>query len=358
MIAKDGNGNAVVHVQAGGGYDVTIGSGLLERAASFIPQPPEMQRVAIVTDDIVEDLFVDQVMASFMTAGFEVSSFVFQHGEASKNVYTYAAIVEHLAARHLTRSDLVAALGGGVVGDLAGFAAATYQRGCKFIQVPTTLLAAVDSSVGGKTGIDLFAGKNLAGAFYQPLAVVCDTDCIASLPAAEFSNGMAEALKYGVLCDRLLFDALQGDVEENLGELIARCVDIKREYVEADEREANVRKFLNLGHTFGHAIEKASYYAVPHGSAVSIGMVMAARLAASRGLADAGIVDEVAAALQAAGLPTSTDIPTYALVQVALSDKKRAGDEISFVLPRAIGECELVRIPTTEVAEVFEAARA
>ena len=356
MIRNDENGNAVVHIEAGGGYDVTIGAGLLGKVASLVPRCPETQRVAIITDDIVDDLFMDAVMGSFMSAGFEVSSFVFQHGETSKSLHTYGAVLEHLAARHMTRADLVVALGGGVVGDLAGFAAATYMRGCKFVQVPTTLLAAVDSSVGGKTAIDLIAGKNLAGAFHQPIAVVCDTDCIASLPPAEFANGMAEALKYGVLCDADLFGSLQGDVKGNLRDIIARCVDIKRGYVEADEREGGVRKFLNLGHTFGHAVEKASFYSVPHGSAVAIGMVMAARLAERRGLAEAGLADAIAQALRDAGLPTSTDIPVASLAQVALSDKKRAGDAISFILPRAVGSCELVPIASADVSAAFEAA--
>lgn len=356
MAIRQDDGNAVVRIQVGDGYDVTIGAGLLRRTAELVPGCEDVQRVVIVTDDVVEDLFMDAVMGSFMSAGFEVSSFVFQHGEESKNVHTYAAILEHLAARRLTRSDLVVALGGGVVGDLAGFAAATYMRGCKFVQVPTTLLAAVDSSVGGKTAIDLYAGKNLAGAFYQPSAVICDTDCLASLPLAEFANGMAEALKYGVLCDADLFDLLRGDSRANLQEIIARCVDIKRAYVEDDEREAGSRRFLNLGHTFGHAIEKCTYYGVPHGSAVAMGMVMAAREAERRGLARAGLAEQLSEVFAEVGLPTSTDVPAQMLSQAVLSDKKRRGDTITFVLPCEVGKCRLVPVPIAEVesAMTFE----
>jgi len=354
-MEKRDDGSLVVHVNAGRGYDVTVGRGLLARAASLVPADERTVRVVIVADEITEDLFMDQVMASFMGAGYEVSSFVFQHGETSKRIHAYASIVEHLAARRLSRSDLVVALGGGVVGDLAGFAAATYMRGCRFVQIPTTLLAAVDSSVGGKTGIDLDAGKNLVGAFYQPEAVICDVECLDSLPDAEFANGLAEALKYGVLCDEELFELLQRDPRGQAQELVARCVDIKRRYVEADEREAGDRRFLNLGHTFGHAIEKASDYTVAHGSAVAMGMVMAARYAASRGMAAPGLVVQIAGALEACGLPTAADLPEGQLARAALSDKKRQGQSIVFVLPRAVGSCVLVPVPLADVPAAFGA---
>ena len=356
MTTEKQNAVEIVHVNAGSAYDVVIGRGILAQAASLVPHCDNAERVVVVADDITERLFMDQVMASFMNAGFEVSSFVFAHGEARKNICTYAGLLDHLAARHLTRSDLVVALGGGVVGDLAGFAAATYMRGCGFVQIPTTLLAAVDSSVGGKVAIDLLAGKNLAGAFHQPRVVVCDTACLDSLPSQEFANGMAEALKYGVLRDPALFEALQDHPRENLERLIARCVDIKRAYVEADERESGARKYLNLGHTFGHAIEKASGYDVPHGSAVAIGIVMSARLAVARGMADASLVTVLSTCLDNAGLPISTDMPARVLARAALSDKKRAGHAIPFVLPRAVGECDLVPVNVADLEAAFTQA--
>ena len=354
-MEKRNDGSVVVRVNAGRGYDVTVGHGLLDRVAQFVPANENALRVVIVADEITEDLFMDRVMASFMNAGYEVSSFVFQHGETSKHIHVYASIVEYLAARRLSRSDVVVALGGGVVGDLAGFAAATYMRGCRFVQVPTTLLAAIDSSVGGKTGIDLGAGKNLVGAFYQPDAVVCDVDCFDSLPDAEFANGLAEALKYGVLCDAELFEMLQRDPRGHVQELVARCVDIKRRYVEADEREQGDRRFLNLGHTFGHAIEKTSDYTVAHGSAVAMGMLMAARYATSRGMAASGLVAQIAGALEACGLPMEPDVPVPQLAQAALADKKRQGDSIVFVLPRAVGDCDLVPVAMADVPQAFGA---
>ncbi|WP_350453688.1 3-dehydroquinate synthase [Slackia heliotrinireducens] len=356
MIRTDGNGNSVVHVATGEQYDVTIGKGLIGQVASFVPSLEKVSRVAVVADDVVEGLFLGDVTDGLKRAGFEVSAFAFPAGEPSKNIHTFAAVLEHLAEHRMTRNDMVVALGGGVVGDVAGFAAASYMRGCPYVQVPTTMLAAVDSSVGGKTAIDLQAGKNLAGAFYQPSAVVCDIDCIAALPSGEFANGMAEALKYGVLCDAGLFDDLGDNPRDHLQELIARCVDIKRRYVEADEHEGGLRKFLNLGHTFGHAIEKCSGYAVPHGSAVAIGMVMAARVSASRGMADQALVDRLARALESAGLPTSTDIPAEELAWAAQSDKKRSGDTVTFVLPKTIGNCELVDVGVAELGGVFETA--
>lgn len=344
----------VVHIAAGPGYDVRIGNGLLDTCGSRLAELVKPCHALIVCDDTVAQLWLTDTRSSLEHAGFKVSVFTFAHGEASKNMRTLSDVLEYAAVQHLTRSDVIVALGGGVTGDLAGFAAACYLRGIRFMQVPTTLLAAVDASVGGKTAVDLSAGKNLAGAFHQPIAVICDTDTMSTLPASEFAFGVAEGYKSAVLADAELFDLIEEDAHGNVREIIARCVDIKRRYVEADEREAGARRYLNLGHTFGHAVEICSGFEVGHGAAVAVGMVMAARYAAYEGCASPQLVTRFAEAFVKYGLPCSTDIPVDDLTRAALSDKKRLGDSIIFVLPRSIGECYLKRVPVSQLREVFE----
>ena len=250
----------------------------------------------------------------------------------------------------------MAALGGGVTGDMAGFAAAVYLRGIRCVQLPTTLLAAVDSSVGGKTAVDLTAGKNLAGAFSQPAAVLCDTDCLKSLPAAVFADGAAEAIKTGVLCDETLFALFEdGTLTADPGEVIARCIAYKAGVVERDEKELGERKLLNLGHTVGHAIEKCSGFTIPHGHAVAAGLAIMARSAEALGWTEEPLAERIAACLERNGLPTGTDYTAEALAQAALSDKKRAGDTITVVVPRRIGECELKKLPVRELPGLIAA---
>ena len=253
-------------------YDVRIGSGLLGRCGDYLAALLGQRRIAVLADDTVASLYLDTVTAALEDAGFAVCSHIFPSGEGRKNLSTLTELLEFLASEHLTRTDCVAALGGGVTGDMAGFAAAVYLRGIRYVQLPTTLLAAVDSSVGGKTAVDLTAGKNLAGAFCQPAAVICDTDCLKTLPPDVFADGAAEAVKTGVLSDEALFALFEdGTLTADPGEVIARCVAYKAGVVERDEKEQGERKLLNLGHTVGHAIEKCSGYVIPHGHAVAAG---------------------------------------------------------------------------------------
>ena len=268
-------------------YEVSIGGGLLHTCGQHLAQVLAPCHVAVITDSTVAPLYLDTVCGSLRSAGFAVSSYVFPAGEQHKHIGTFAAILEFLAEQRLTRTDCIAALGGGVVGDMAGFAAATFLRGIRYVQLPTTVLSAVDSSVGGKTAIDLKAGKNLAGAFLQPAAVLCDTDCLASLPAEVFADGAAEAIKTGILCDESLFTLFEdGTLTADPAEIIARCVAYKAGVVERDEKEQNERRLLNLGHTIGHAIEKCSNYAIPHGHAVAAGLAIMAKAAANLGWTD------------------------------------------------------------------------
>ncbi len=346
-----------VHVATGNAYDVTIGRGLLDTAGEWLAALTPSRIAALVADDTVDALYGNHVTVALESAGFAVLRFTFPHGEQSKTLATYGRMLDFLAENRVTRADTVVALGGGVTGDMAGFAAATYLRGVNIAQIPTTLLAMVDSSVGGKTGVDLPAGKNLVGAFHQPIGVLCDVDALATLPPDVYADGMAEAIKYGVLCDASLFEALkQHGATEALPEVVARCVAIKAGVCAGDECDRGQRQMLNLGHTFGHAIERCSGYTLPHGHAVAIGMVYAARIAVHLGLCDAACVPQVVAALQANGLPINAPYAAGALAEAALGDKKRAGGTLTLVLPKAIGQCVLYPVPVENLPALAQVA--
>ena len=286
--------------------------------------------------------------AHCVTAGVRAVPAILPAGEETKSLAQYAALLHKLAEAGLTRADTVVALGGGVIGDLAGFAAATWLRGIRLVQVPTTLLAMVDSSVGGKTAIDLPEGKNLVGAFHQPAAVVCDPQLLDTLPSAILRDGCAEALKTAVLFDPDLFSHLAArGTDFDRMTVLPRCIACKRDAVCADEFDRGTRQLLNLGHTAGHAIEALSGYRISHGHAVAIGLAMMAR-AFCRDAA------QIEAALTKLGLPTRTEFPPERLAQAALADKKRAGERITLVIPRAIGDCVLREVPVDTLPDIFE----
>lgn len=336
-------------------YDVRIGSGLLGRCGDYLAALLGQRRIAVLADDTVASLYLDTVTAALEDAGFAVCSHIFPSGEGRKNLSTLTELLEFLASEHLTRTDCVAALGGGVTGDMAGFAAAVYLRGIRYVQLPTTLLAAVDASVGGKTAIDLRGGKNLAGAFYQPQAVLCDLDTLDTLPAETFADGCAEVIKYGMIGDPALLDKLErldfrGDPEE----VAARCIAQKRDLVEQDEFDTGARQLLNLGHTIGHGVEACSGYAISHGKAVAIGMTLVTRAAVSLGLCPAPVLPRLEALLHRYGLPTTTEYPARALYEKTLSDKKRAGDTITLVVPTGWGKSRLRQIPVGELLTWIE----
>ena len=345
-----------ISVRVSPAYQVDIGPGLLEESGGRLAGLLGPCRVAVLTDSTVAPLYLDTVTRSLEAAGFAVCAHVFPAGEGNKNLSTLAELLEFLAAQRLTRTDCVAALGGGVAGDMAGFAASVYLRGVRCVQMPTTLLAAVDSSVGGKTAVDLRAGKNLAGAFSQPAAVLCDTDCLKTLPPDVFADGAAEAIKTGVLSDERLFALFEdGTLTADPGDVIARCVAYKAAVVERDEKEQGERKLLNLGHTVGHAIEKCSGYAIPHGHAVAAGLAIIARSAETLGWAETPVAGRIAACLAKNGLPTRSDFPAEALAEAALADKKRAGGDITLVIPRRIGDCALRKVPVGELPAIIAA---
>jgi 3-dehydroquinate synthase len=329
---------------------ITIEAGLLDRAGEILAKGNDLCTAAIISDDCVAGLYLPRLEAALKAAGFHVFSFVFPHGETSKNAATYIRILEYLANNHLTRTDMVTALGGGVVGDIAGFAAATYLRGVKLVQIPTTLLACVDSSVGGKTGIDLSAGKNLAGAFHQPVAVLIDPKLLDTLPQDVYRDGIAEVIKYACIRDSGLWGLLHKKTVP-VQEIIKLCVDIKLSIVERDAFDRGERQLLNFGHTFGHAVEQCSGFTLSHGKSVAIGMAIMARTCCCRGLCSPETLDQLIQMLAQHGLPTRTRFSAEDLFSVMQSDKKRAGGSITLVTLRAIGKAELRK---TVMAEAFD----
>lgn len=345
-----------VTVRASKEYDIRIGSGLLSQAGPDIAALGGIQTAAVISDSHVWPIYGVRVCRSLEQAGIRTVHFVIPAGEQSKSGPSYLQLLNFLARSRLTRSDCLVALGGGVVGDLTGFAAATYLRGIRYVQIPTSLLAAVDSSVGGKTAIDLEAGKNLAGAFWQPSLVLCDTDTLDSLPQEIFRDGCAEVIKYAVLYDPALFARLD---REQLGfdreAVIARCVTLKRNVVAEDEFDRGSRQMLNLGHTIGHGIEAESHFSVSHGQAVATGMVIAARIAEHLKLCSAETRSSIVSILQKFGLPVWTSVPAELLYTYTLSDKKRSGGGINLILPEQIGRCIIRPTALPELRELIKA---
>lgn len=347
-----------VNVQTARPYDVHIGYGLLPSLGETLRTCHPPCRVALVSDENVDPLYGDVARRSLMKAGFAVYTSVLAPGEGSKTLDAYGGLLFFLAESGLTRSDVVVALGGGVVGDLAGFAAATYLRGIAYVQAPTTLLAAVDASVGGKTAVNLPSGKNTVGAFWQPLLVVCDCDTFETLPYEVYLDGVAESLKYGVITDRKLFEEIaSGGLDGDCLDIVARCVAIKAEIVAEDERDTQRRALLNFGHTIAHALEILSGYTISHGHAVSIGMVGMARVSETQALCAPGCAGILMAMLDRLGLPCETSYTADAIAEVALRDKKRAGDTITLIVPESIGHCMMHSIPAEELPRVLRRAK-
>ena len=338
-----------VTVKASQSYKILIEKGLLTSIGAHVEELLGKARICIVTDDTVNELYSSSVEASLSLHGISYVKFVIPHGEASKNAGNLISLLEFLASSRITRSDAIIALGGGVVGDLAGFAAGVYLRGIKFIQVPTTLLAMVDSSVGGKTAIDLEAGKNLAGVFHQPSLVLCDPDTLNTLSDEIFADGCAEVIKYGIINDKEFFELLKHGIKNNIETVIERCVQNKAQIVELDEFDLGNRQLLNLGHTIGHAIELCSNLTISHGSAVAIGTVIATKIAIYLGLCPESDLNEIINLLKDAKLPTECAYTASELASVASADKKRAGDRINLVLPYGIGSCKLYKVSVCDL---------
>ncbi len=331
----------------------------LEEIGRRVREIQDGGKLAVITDENVGPKYLPACCRSLQDAGFDVYTFTVPSGEESKSGRVYLKLLSGLADIPLTRSDGVVALGGGMVGDLAGFTAATYLRGIRVIQVPTTLLAAVDSSVGGKTAINLPEGKNLAGAFHQPELVLQDAELLSSLPQQTLLDGMAEVIKYGMIADRELFDRLK-DVDaawKNLETIVGRCVAIKRRFVEEDEFDYGVRHLLNFGHTIGHAIEKCSDYGFSHGLSVAKGMNFITAIAAEQGWCGADAFDELHGLLKAYGFDLRVPYGDAELFGAMCSDKKREKDSIDLVVPESVGRCVRRTVPVSELRGLLESGR-
>ncbi len=346
-------------------YSVYIGYDILSKVGKAAAMAAKSRKALIVTDDNIPLKYIEKVENSLTDEGFEVSKFVFPHGEKSKNISTYAALLNFAATEKLCRSDIMIALGGGVCGDMTGFAAATYMRGIKYIQVPTSLLAAVDSSVGAKTAIDLEVGKNLVGAFHRPAAVICDLSTLSTLPDDFLTDGMAEVIKYAHIREPELLEILENseDIFQNIKDctekdkiidIVARCVELKAQIVNDDEFDNGDRQLLNFGHTAGHAIEAASQFGISHGHAVAAGMCIFARAAAKQGLCDSDVAERIIALNHKYALPIDTPYAVEALYNAALSDKKSIGNAICVVVPDRRAHCKLKKLSHDELYEFIK----
>lgn len=349
-----------IEVKTSKPYNVLVEKNILARSGELVSQVVSAKtgrKALIVSDSTVSALYMDIVATSFAAAGFVVKQFVFQAGEEQKHLATVASIVEFCAKSELTRSDILVALGGGVVGDMTGFAASMYMRGVDFVQIPTTLLAMVDSSVGGKTGCNLKSGKNLVGAFYQPRLVLCDADVLKTLTTQEFACGVAEAIKTGILGDEKLFALFEGGLkQENLNAVIESCIKIKADVVCKDEKEGSLRKILNFGHTIGHAIEKLSNYTVPHGYAVAQGMMAVCAGADAMHLVDEPCSARIKQVLAQNNLPTTINYSAEELYSAVILDKKRSTSGLTLVIPKKIGTVALKECNLDEVRAFLQLA--
>lgn len=339
-----------IQVQTRSPYPIWIDRGILSQSGALLRERTKANAAAIITDDVVDALYGDTVQDSLAESGFRVAKFVFPNGESQKCSATLNRIYDFLCENALTRADCVVALGGGVVGDLAGFAAATFLRGIDYLQIPTTLLSQVDSSVGGKTAIDCAGGKNLIGAFKQPIGVVCDPETLSSLPDVLLSDGLGEVIKYGMIWDEALFQTLEEHDLHTIGQtfntVIPACIDIKRQVVEADEYETGLRMILNYGHTFAHAIERYYHYKTyTHGSAVAAGMCVMARKTAPP-----AVYERLCHCVERYDLPTNVPAPLGSLVPLCRADKKRADDIMRFIVCEKIGKAEIRSMPFSQFA--------
>lgn len=331
----------IVRMKTRNEYNVIIDYGLLDRAGDYIYSAIGGDIAVIVSDDTVSSLYLDRLRASLKAADYKTAIFNFRNGEASKNIFTYSRVLEFLAEKKVTKSDVIVALGGGVVGDITGFVAATYMQGIPYAQVPTTLTAAIDSSIGGRAVINLDAGKDIVGVFHQPGVVLCDLEFLEKLPPRLFVEGCAEVIKYAMIADGELFQTLGNGSPLELQEVVSRCVEIKRDVVCGDEYEQGSRSLLDFGHTLGRAIGHLSQYRISHGKALSIGMVMETFAAVKLGMCGGDCYDSLVDLLQNYGLPVRTRFESDELVAAMMTDKKRNGESITLVFPRKIGKCIL-----------------
>ncbi|MBQ6934592.1 MAG: 3-dehydroquinate synthase [Clostridia bacterium] len=337
-------------------YDVIVGENLIHSCAQDVERVIGNNKICIISDENVWNIHGEKVKNQLSAMAKSVCVYTFAPGEDAKNIENLYNILEFLAENELKREDVVVTLGGGVTGDLGGFAASVYLRGIRLVHIPTSLLAMVDSSVGGKTAINLKKGKNLAGSFYQPSLVLCDLDLLKTLPEENYTEGMAEVIKYAVVFDENLFENLRtgGYITE---EIIARCVDLKRIVVEEDERDTGSRMLLNFGHTLGHSVEKLSNYGISHGNGVAVGMAILTKGCQKLGICPGGTYEEMRKILELYKLPYDCDYTAEQLVNAAKNDKKSGNSGINLIIPQKIGSCKVEKMPYDKLLEIVKAGK-
>ena len=352
-----------INIQASSDYDVLIGAGLIDSCGTHIRERLfRAQKALIVTDTNVAPLYLARVKSSLESEGFSCYEYIFEAGEEKKNIESIAGMWAVMAKGEFTRTDLVVSLGGGVATDMGGFAAATFLRGISVVQIPTSLLAMADAAIGGKTGIDLPQGKNLAGSFHQPTMVIEDTDCLTTLPAETFTEGMAEVIKYAFIMDKPLYEelskiaaegramSLQNDID-SVTKILLSCVKDKAEVITEDEMDNGRRQILNYGHTIGHVIERNSNFTLAHGVCVAKGMGIIADACCKNGLSSKETADEIKGLITAYGLPCEDTITPEEAVSGAMNDKKKRGDNVSVVLVNEIGKAEIKKMTPENLLE-------
>lgn len=342
-----------IKIKTSRNYEVIVGAGASTTIGAEISAISSAARILTVTDDNVAPLHADAFISRLPQAA-EKHIFILPHGEEHKSIETVMSILTYLKEHGFDRNDLIIALGGGVTGDMAAFAASIYMRGIDFVNVPTTLLSQVDSSVGGKTGVDFLGAKNIIGTFYQPRLVLCDTDYLNTLPDEIFADGCAEVIKYAFINDPRLLELIDGGIKSNIESIVFRCVSNKNDIVSRDEFDRGDRALLNFGHTIGHAVEGLSEYKISHGKAVAIGMAVISEACEASGICVGGVYDRLVSVLTANSLPASTDFTAEALIGAVKNDKKKSGDGISVIVPVSIAQTQIKKMSFDELYELIK----
>lgn len=334
-------------------YSVLVGSGAVENIASELKDLLKAKRAMIVSDDNVAPLHLENLKAK-LEHSFECFTHILKNGEENKNIDAVLGILSHMQEEEFDRNDVVIALGGGVVGDISAFSASIYMRGIDFVNIPTTLLSQVDSSVGGKTGVDFGGAKNIVGSFYQPRLVICDTDLLKTLPENIFADGCAEVIKYAFINDPELLKVIEDGIKKNIDDIVYRCVSDKNDVVSNDEFDRGLRGLLNFGHTIGHAVESLSEYKISHGSAVSIGMRIVTEAFEKADICEKGVTEKLVSVLSANNLPLDCGYSVDDIISAVRKDKKKSGDSISVIVPKELCKCEIEKMSFEKLYSVIK----
>lgn len=342
-----------IRVKTSKEYDIIIDSGILRNSGELCKRVVSGKRILILTDTNVAKLYAQETASAFKNSGFDVTIYTVKAGEKSKSCDNLLKIVSHLVSNHFERDDTLVTLGGGVVGDLGGFAAATYLRGINLVHIPTTLLACVDSSIGGKTGVNIKYGKNLFGSFYQPSLVICDTDLISTLPEKIKADGIAEIIKYGLMADPDILKLIESDTPD-YSTIIGICAKLKAETVACDEHDTGLRQILNFGHTVGHAVEACSKYKISHGYAITIGMSVIIKAQCKLNKLDNSVYERFCNIAEKFKLPLDCNFSINELKKYIYIDKKRKDDKIALVILKEVGTAEVITVNDDELTDILE----